>query len=113
MKIHHIEDTGQELYIKIPDSNSRTERSFIVSGNFYDVCKKYMSLRPNADSAQFFLHYHNGKCTRQVVGINKLGDIPRTIAEYLNLENPETYTGHCFRRSSATVLVNKGNNIMT
>lgn len=30
--------------------------------------------------------------------------MPKVIATYLKLPNPEYYTGHCFRRSSATVL---------
>ncbi|CAH1381734.1 unnamed protein product [Tenebrio molitor] len=29
--------------------------------------------------------------------------MPSTVAEFLKLPRPEEYTGHCFRRSSATL----------
>ena len=37
----------------------------------------------------------------------------KQITTYLNLENPQEYTGHCFRRTSATTLVNSGADITT
>ena len=37
----------------------------------------------------------------------------KPIATYLNLPNPQLYTGHCFRRSSATLLVDAGGDITT
>ena len=36
------------------------------------------------------------------MGYNYLAKIPKDVAEALNLENPGGYTGHSFRRSSAT-----------
>jgi hypothetical protein len=41
-----------------------------------------------------------------MVGINTFYKMPRMIAEFLKLPLPEYYTGHCFRRSSATLLAN-------
>ena len=32
----------------------------------------------------------------------------RVIAEYLDLDNPKLYTGHSFRRTSATECANNG-----
>ena len=81
--------------------------------SFLDIYKKYAALRPlNTESRRFFLNYRNGKCTKQVVGKNTLGDIPKKIATYLKLPNPELYTGHSFRRSSATLLANSGEGII-
>ena len=37
-----------------------------------------------------------------------LGSIGKEVAKELGLEHPDTYTGHCFRRSSATEAANKG-----
>lgn len=37
--------------------------------------------------------------------------MPKEVAKYLNLQNPEQYTGHCYRRTSATMLVNAGGDI--
>ena len=37
----------------------------------------------------------------------------KQIAQFLNLNNPETYTGHSFRRISATLIAASGANITT
>ncbi|XP_074026011.1 uncharacterized protein [Leptinotarsa decemlineata] len=34
MQIDHIKDMDKELYIKVPDTKTKTEKSFIVSDNF-------------------------------------------------------------------------------
>ena len=44
----------------------------------------------------------------QPMGINSIAAIPKFIASFLQLKNPERFTGHCFRRSSATVLADSG-----
>ncbi|KAJ8981032.1 hypothetical protein NQ317_007854 [Molorchus minor] len=49
-----------------------------------------------------------GKCTKQCVGINSFGKMRSEIAAFLKLPNPELYTGHSFRPSSATLLANSG-----
>ncbi|XP_074100309.1 uncharacterized protein LOC141528254 isoform X2 [Cotesia typhae] len=57
---------------------------------------------------RFFVQFSNGKCCRQVIGRNKIGQIPKIIAEYLKLTDPQKYTGHCLRRTSATLISNSG-----
>lgn len=47
-----------------------------------------------------------------MVGKNTFGQIPFKIATYLKLPTPKDYTGHCFRRSSATLLANAGEDIL-
>ena len=37
-----------------------------------------------------------------------LGAIGKEVAAELNLPNPKTFTGHCFRHSSATAAANSG-----
>lgn len=114
IKPEHVEDTGKSFIIKIPDSKTKTQRSFVVSEYFYPTVKKYINLRPLTTNTPlpFFVNYNNGKCTRQCVGIHKLGGVPRDIAKYLGLPNSEAYTGHCFRRSSATILVDAGGDLL-
>lgn len=110
-----VEDTGKSLIINIPDSKTKRSRSFVVSEAFYPICKKYMDLRPSVDNTKnlpFFLNYQTGKCTKQCVGINKLGSVPQKIAQFLGLPDSKLYTGHCFRRSSATVFVDAGGNLL-
>lgn len=109
-------DTGKSLVINIPNSKTKTQRSFVVSEYFYPTVKKYMNIHPanheNNNDLSFFLKYSNGKCTRQTVGINKLGSVPNQIATYLGLPDAKTYTGHCFRRTSATILVDAGGDLL-
>lgn len=74
-----------------------------------------MKIRPqnmNQINSRFFINYQNGKCYKQMVGINKFSKIPREIAQYLNLTFPEQYTGHSFRRTSATLLVDAGGDLL-
>ncbi|KAJ8949161.1 hypothetical protein NQ318_012910 [Aromia moschata] len=74
----------------------------------------YLALRPAAakDRRLFYAH-RNGKCINQVVGKNQFYKVPETVANFLQLENPNSYTGHSFRRSSATLLVESGGDLMT
>jgi hypothetical protein len=46
--------------------------------------------------------------TRQVRGKEWISDVPKRVAEYLHLEEPEKYTGHTFRRTCAQWAVNSG-----
>lgn len=113
MRFDDIQDCGNVLNIVIPDSKTHKERRFSVVNegfgvNTIDLYRRYVALRPTNSPLRFFLHYYKGKCTRQNVGINTFGKIPRKIATFLKLENPAKYTGHSFRRSSATLLVNAG-----
>ncbi|KAJ8961035.1 hypothetical protein NQ317_019332 [Molorchus minor] len=62
-------------------------------------------------SRRFFVKYTREKCINQVAGVYKIRNVPKEIATYLNLLYPETYTGHCFRRSSATLLADAGADI--
>ena len=61
-----------------------------------------MNLRPvNCPTSAFFLNYQKGKCTVQKIGKNKFGTMGRQIAKFLELPNPELYSGYSFRKSSA------------
>lgn len=111
--LNNIEDKSTILIIKIPDTKTHIERTFIVVGeNNLKLFKKYLNLRPeNIPHQRLFIFYKNGKCTKQPVGLHTFGKIPNKIAEFLKLANPELYTGHCLRRSSATLLVDGGASI--
>ena len=97
------------MLVNIPNTKNKKPRKFAVTDQFFTLYKKYRKLRPqNMEREKLFISYRGGKCTKQVVGIHSIGIAPRTIAEFLNLDEPEKYTGHCFRRTSATTLVNSG-----
>lgn len=102
------------ILVNIYNTKTKISRSFSITGCYYEVCKKYIELRPNpCSSPYFFLNFQAGKCTTQRIGINKFGYLGKVIANYLDLPNPELFTGHCFRRTSATLLVDSGGDITT
>lgn len=108
------------LYIKLLNTKTKIQRNFTVSNNdeigvdLMELYRKYVALRPkNINSRRFFIRYCNGICFNQVVGMNVIGKIPNNIADFLKLPNSIEYTGHCFRRSSASLLANAGGDILT
>lgn len=113
MAVENVNDKGSVLIINIPASKTDKPRVFTITNPEYiEVYRRYVALRPlYSDTSRLFLNYQKGKCTSQAVGINKIGSAPCQIAKFLKLENPELYTGHCFRRSSATLLANTGADI--
>lgn len=80
--------------------------------NSIDVVKifrKYVVLRKvETPHLKFFVQYINRECTKRPVGKNMFGMFPRKIAAFLKLENATSYTGHCFRRTSASLLADSG-----
>jgi len=119
MSIHDIEDKDTVLIIKIPDTKNGVERIFTVLNpnnniDFLAYIRRYMALRPSdIATTRLFLKFNGNKCSKQPIGINTFGKIPSIIAEYLKLPNPSCYTGHSFRRSSATMLANSGGDLLT
>lgn len=120
IKMKDIERKESMLIVKIPDSKTHIERIFTVldlpikETNPLEIYDKYAALRPahtNHDS--FFVQYRKGKCSVQRVGINQFSIIPSIIAKYLQLPNPKCYTGHAFRRSSASLLAGTGADILS
>lgn len=114
MSTNNVDDRGSVLVVKIPDTKTYKERIFtVVNGsnniNAIDVFQKYKKLRPqNVPHTRLFLNYKNEKCTVQPVGFNTFSKMPQKIAEFLGLENAGDYTGHSFRRSSASLLAEAG-----
>lgn len=117
LTIDDIDDKGDLIIVNIKDSKNHSPRSFVISqdtnnGYFLNIYRKYMNVRPKEiPHRRIFMKYNRGKCRIQPVGINTIGKIPSEIAAYLRLQNPELYTGHSFRRSSATFLANCGEGI--
>jgi integrase len=90
----HVEDiVDNQSYFRIPNTKTKVIREFVITKgnidgvNFLDIIKKYINLRPpNVKHNRFFVKYNNGKCV--------------------------LFTGHCFRRTSATWLADSGADIM-
>ena len=115
LTINDITDTGSVVIIMIEDSKTHSQRTFVISNpSRIALYRKYYGLRPaHCTNPKFFIKYANGKCANQVIGINKIRNTPKEIATYLKLPEAERYTGHCFRRSSATLLANSGADFVT
>lgn len=117
MSVQHVQDKDNVIIVTIPDSKSRCQRVFTITDGTtknLHLYRSYVSLRPPQISHhRLFLSYRSSKCTVQPVGINTFSKIPSLIAKYLNLSDPDLYTGHCFRRSSASMLVARRGNILT
>ncbi|KAJ8914176.1 hypothetical protein NQ315_015949 [Exocentrus adspersus] len=118
LDISDVQDKGSYLYVLIPDTKINFSRSFTVmveafSVNAVEMCRKYISLRPKAAGRRFFLRHVDGKCTTQHVGINTISKTFSKVASFFGLPDPESFTGHGMRRSSATLLANAGGDITT
>lgn len=113
MKIDDINDVTSALLVKIPNTKTNKARLFAIMGEIYlNICRQYIALRPESiDSRRFFVKYQNGICHRVVVGIHKISGVAQEIAKYLNLQHASEYTGHCLRRTSATLLVDAGGDL--
>lgn len=112
--ITNVVDKEDIVLVKIPDTKTKKPKSFIVNEDFYPIYKNYVDVRPkDFDCKRFFLCYRNGKCTKQPIGINTIGNMPKIVAKYLQLENAENYTGHSFRRISATLLADSDADMLT
>ena len=51
---------------------------------------------------------NTSRSVNQPMSKNLLYDIGKNVARRLQLDNPESYTGHCFRRTSATMAADGG-----
>ena len=133
VKTTDVIDRGSFLDVTIPKTKTNITRRFSIENPYREIVLKYINLRPaNVDNETFFLNFQKGKCTTQVIiiinlilimlirklilqviGKNKLGNTPNKIVKFLNLPNPQLYTGHSFRRTSTTLLNNSGASMMT
>jgi len=123
MKIDDVQDYGDHLFIRLPDTKTGVDRSFMVVGqqepalNALVYWRKYIALRPqfpdrHLNKDRLFLHFKKGKCSQSAVGIHSFGKMPKKIASFLKLEKPELYTGHSFRRTGATLQADAGTDMV-
>lgn len=90
-----IEQHNSMLLVRIPTCKTKKAFSFTISGTFYEIVQRYAKLRVSTtQSNRFFVNYQRGKCTIQVIGYRKLSWMPRRVAEFLQLPDPEHYTGN-------------------
>jgi integrase len=95
-------------------SQSRTDLkkkgfTFIVVPPFSQYITNYENAFPlELRKGRFFLKKTNCPPSQAAVEKNTLASYPNSVAEFLGLENSEQYTGHCLRRTGATILEDRG-----
>ncbi|XP_037048476.1 uncharacterized protein LOC119082925 [Bradysia coprophila] len=96
---------GDLFLVKLQTTKTKVSGSFTINDRFAMIVQKYIDLRQDRVEGKdrFFLNYQRGKCTVQFIGKNKFAQMPRRIAAYLGLPEVDRYTGHTFRRTSATI----------
>ncbi|CAH0545791.1 unnamed protein product [Brassicogethes aeneus] len=104
MTVNDITDLEKLILVQIPRGKPR---SFHIIGDSYiRLYRKYAALRPkDITTARFFIKYQNSKCHRVVMGRHKIAQTAKEVASFLQLPNPSEYTGHCLRKTSATISV--------
>lgn len=98
--VNDIKDLGSELLVTLP--KRRVNETFAINNDFYQICKRYINLRPaNIKTTSFFLSYRYGKCSAQRIPTNAFSAMGKQIAKFLKLPNSDEYTAHIFRNSKA------------
>ncbi|XP_066139022.1 uncharacterized protein [Euwallacea fornicatus] len=100
-----IQDLDTILYVTVKDRNEKSCRTFTIAEDIYiDTYRKYAAQRPSGlEGFRFFLNYENGRCLKSHMGKQKIGAVPRKVANFLNLPDWKEYTGHCMRQSTINV----------
>ncbi|KAJ8940341.1 hypothetical protein NQ317_003449 [Molorchus minor] len=114
LTVDDIEDVGSSLIVKFQTLKQRFHESLWLP--MWEICLNCFensSLRPShVKHKRLFLYYKAGECSSQPVK-NTMGKIPSVVASYLKLPDVACYTGHCLRRSSATLLADASVDITT
>lgn len=111
LKCANVRDTGEEFVVRLPTTKNKEPKTYVIDGEFTNIFREYIALRPrDATTDRFFLQYRNGRCINQVIGKNSIAKFPKEIAKFLQLDDPESYTGHAYRRTGTTIAAESGAN---
>jgi len=119
LSLEDIKYHGNYYLVFLKGGKTNRKRSFTITndGSPYKPCdliRKYINLRPKQmKSDRLLVAYRNGKCISQFVGIHGVSRVPMKVATFLNFDSPGSFTGHAMRRSSATMLVEGGGDLLT
>lgn len=118
LSIDDVKDNGSFFVVFLND-NTHKKQSFTIRDEecAYSPCSllcKYLSLRPkNTNTKRLLVVYRKGKRVSQNVGYHTISSVAKKVAEYSKLEDPERYTGHSIRRTSATMLLEGGGDLLS
>ncbi|KAI4464162.1 phage integrase-related [Holotrichia oblita] len=114
MKVADVDLREDIIVINIPHTKNKSCRKFvIVEPMWIDVVTRYLLIRPSSDIPRLFIGFRSGKPTRQNMGHNTISTSAIKVATYLKLPDANNYTGHSFRRTSATILADNRGDILS
>jgi integrase len=112
LKFDNVEKKDDHYIIFIEKSKTDQAKKgfqFFVQGDHVAVIDKYINLFISEErKGRFFRSISRGKGSRKVCGKNVIGKFPFLIASTLNLNDSKEFTGHCFRRTGATLIADSG-----
>lgn len=71
------------------------------------IYKHYLTLVPEKlRTGRFFRYFNKGTIQNRPIGKSWFGELPKKIAQFLQLPNANEFSGHTLRRTGATFLAN-------
>lgn len=105
---------AQQVRITIKRSKSAAaaaNQQFVIPNvpgiDAVQLFKDFKEQTRKVDCPRVWIHFFDQWVARPV-GKNTLADTGEAVATWLKLPNPARYTGHCWRRSGATAMLNAG-----
>jgi integrase len=95
---------GKDTFLMLESPNDASVCAVSIFENYKTLLK--------TPHSRLFMSVRHGRFTNNPLGQNTLRKIPQSIAQFLELQFPETFTGHCFRRTSATSLADSGETLL-
>ncbi|KAJ8680717.1 hypothetical protein QAD02_016504 [Eretmocerus hayati] len=113
VKVHHNFDIG--VYAHVNSYLSNLSRRHIPKNGLILTSENMSQFVLEAPDIEYFLIKVISiigvmGCCRKTAGDTTIGSVPKKVAEYLGLSQPERYTSHSIRRSSATAYAETGCN---
>ena len=91
--------------------SDKKETGFLIPGKFSKIVEKYMNAikeEIGKVEGRVFWTGRGNKFINQPLGKNSVSNVGHDVAVLLNLDSPESYTFHSFRRSSVTRAADNG-----
>ncbi|KAJ8668959.1 hypothetical protein QAD02_000218 [Eretmocerus hayati] len=99
------------MIVTIPKNKTKNaeEKIFRVVGSFFELVQRYLAARASIDHDRFLMSYRTSCGFINVpAGKATIRTVPTVVAEFLQLPCAHEYTGHCVRRSAATIYASTG-----
>ena len=112
--VEKLNDTKWLITFKTEKQHTTTtkqaDQSLIMGEHEINIINQYLKCfqnEPQPEDRFFRKILPNMTASKQPIGKNTLRHYGIDIANYLGLKNPETYKGHCWRRTSVNILNQK------